>query len=290
MKHKRAERILLIAGLFIVLHSIAILANAPVLSDLKPDEHLPITSSLSGNAWVVSLTLDVLHDDHGANPIAQVSNLTLTTYDYEDYENHGSQGAVPIAEYVDHPFSPNKGNSVDDYPVSIKIPKSASGYLVIEACAKHGKDWGCTTWEGWIPQEPKHSFSGNLRMQYANAWNPRASGVFESNIWTLHIQTCTSATVTLDTDVCCLLRVPPSIHGREIPTEWQVWDNHAGEVVNTGWLPVALFKAMFENDVILIPSGWSGEIYFQMRMMRHGLGDRSGDYSAALTASVSDSP
>ncbi len=280
-------RIVLIAGLFIVLQSIAILANAPVLSDLKLAEHVPITSSLSGEAWVVSLTLDVLHDDVGADPIGQVSNLTIRAYDAEEYPLPAPQ---PIVEYVDHAFHPSEGNAVGDYPVSIEIPKSASGYFLFEASAEHQGDWGYTTWEGWIPQEPQHSFSGNLRMQHANAWNPRVSGVFESNIWVLHIQTCAAASVTLGTESCSLMRMSPSTHGCEIPTEWRVWDNHAGTVVDTGWLPVALFEAMFENDFISIPSGWSGEIYFQMRMTRHGLGNRSGDYSAALTVSVSENP
>jgi len=73
----------------------------------------------------------------------------------------------------------------------------------------------------------------------------------------------------------------------EIATEWRVWDSsHGGEVIDTGWVAVAVFEEMFENDDIVVPSGWSGEIYFQLRMTRYGLGDHSGDYSAVLTVDV----
>jgi len=274
---------LLIAGLVLVLYSSCVLSNAPVLSDLRPDEHLPITSSLSGDAWVVSLTLDVLHDDNGANPIAKVSNLTLKAYNYEEY-NDPTISPVPVATYIDHPFHPNEGDSVDDHPVSIEVPKSASGHLVIEVCAKHGNDWGCTTWEGWIPQEPKHGFTGSLQIH--SDWNPRASGVFEGGIWTLHIQACAEITVSLSTDDCRLTRAGFEDPRYEIPTEWRVWDDHGGVVINTGWLAAAVFEEMFENADIVVPSGWSGEIYFQLRMTRYGLGDYSGDYSAALTVDV----
>jgi len=277
-------RLFAFACLAVVLCSVVALANAPVLSDLKLDEHLPITSSLSDEAWVVSLTLDVLHDDNGANPIAQVSNLTLKAYDYEEYTNP-AVSPVPVATYTNHPFDPTEGNSVDDYPLSIEIPNTSSGHIVIEACAKHGNDWGCTTWEGWIPQESEDHFSGNL--QIPHGWNPRASGVFEGNIWTLHIQACAATMIALDTDACCLTRMAGYEGPRwEIPTEWRVWDDHGGEVINTGWLAVALFKVMFEKGVIVVPSGWAGEIYFQLRMTRYGLGDYPGDYSAALTVDV----
>ena len=94
--------------------------------------------------------------------------------------------------------------------------------------------------------------------------------------------------MTLGTESCRLLRVPPSSHGREICTEWRVWEDHGGAIIDTGWLPVALFEAMFEANDIALPSGWSGEIYFQARVVRRGLGDHAGDYSAALAVSVSE--
>ena len=276
---------LLIAGLVLVLYSTYVLANAPVLSDLKPNEHLPITSSVSGAAWVVSFTLDVLHEDTDADPIAQVSNLTLNAYDYQEYIDP-TVPPVPVATYTNHPFDPTVGNSVDDYPVSIEIPKTASGHIVIEVCAKYDDDWGYTTWEGWIPQQPEHSFEGSL--QISGDWNPRASGVFEGDVWELHIQACAETTVTLNTDSCRLTRVGSEDPRYEILTEWCVSDSHGGEVIDTGWIAVALFEEIFENDDIVVPSGWSGEIYFQLRMTRCGLGDHSGDYSAALTVDVSE--
>jgi len=277
------QKFLLIAGLISAVCSAFSLANAPVLSDLKLAHDVPIVSSPSGEAWVVCLTLDIIHDDNGANPIAKVSNLTLRAYNYDEYHDPGVS-PVPVATYIDHPFHPNEGNAVDDYPISIEIPKTASGHLVIEACAKHGNDWGCTTWEGWIPQEPEYHFSGNL--QIPHGWAPRASGVFEGNVWVLHIKSCGVTVVSLDTDHCRLTRVGHQELRFEIPTEWRVWDDHEGEIVNTGWVPVAQFQAMFETNSIAIPPGWSGEIYFQARMIRNGLGDPAGDYSAALTVEI----
>jgi len=274
---------LLIAGLVLVLYSTCVLANAPVLSDLWLDEHLPIASSLSGAEWVVSLTLDVLHADTGTNPIAQVSNLTLKAYDYAEYTDPAIS-PVPVATYANHPFDPTVGNSVDDYPVSIEIPKTASGHIVIEACAEHEDDRGCTTWEGWIPQQPEHHFAGSL--QISGDWNPAASGVFEGSVWELHIQACAETTVSLGTDDCRLTRVGSEDPRYEILTEWRVWDDLGGVVIDTGWLAVAVFEEMFESGAITVPSGWSGEIHFQLRMIRYGLGDHSGDYSAALTVDV----
>ena len=166
----------LVVALWLVLYSTLAFANAPVLSDLRLAEHVPIVSSISGKAWVVALTVDVLHDDAGANPIGQVSNLTIRAYDAEAYR---LPDPVPIVEYVDPSFHPNQGNAVDDYPVFIEIPKSASGYLIIEACAEHDADRGCTTWEGWIPQEPGHTFSGDLQMRNASAWDPWSAGLLK---------------------------------------------------------------------------------------------------------------
>jgi len=276
---------LLIASLVLVLYSTCILANAPVLSDLKLQAHLPITSSVSGEAWVVSLTLDVLHNDTGTNPIAQVSNLTLKAYDYEDYTNPAGS-PEPVATYTNQPFDPTEGNSVDDYLVWIEIPKTASGHLVIEVCAEHEDDRGCTTWEGWIPQEPAHHFEGSL--QISGDWNPRAAGVFDGGVWKLHIQACAETTVSLNTDSCRLTRNGSADSRYEIVTEWRVWDDHGGEVIDTGWLAVMLFEEMFENGAITVPSGWSGEIYLQLRMTRYGLGDHSGDYLASLTVDVAE--
>ena len=250
-------------------------ANAPVLSDLKV---VSITSF--GDFWNVELTLDVFHDDQGKgkdpNPIAQVSNLTLRAYD---------QLGGQVAKYVDHPFSPNTGNSVDNYPVSIKIPKSASGHLVIEACAKHGKNWGCTTWKGCIPQESSYEFSGGL--DFLHGTQPTSTGVFESTHWILSIDACGAMTVTLNTLNCGLLCTWPNA---EIPTWWRVWDStndNDGKLIDTGWITVADFIKM-DGTTITIPPGWSGEIAFQLKMNRSGYGNPAGHYSCSLRVEVDD--
>ena len=277
--NKGAVSISLLVVVTLLQLGISGLANAPTLSDLKV---VSISSSFSGDAWVVELTLDVLHDDNGENPIAKVSNLTLKAYD---------ELGAPVAEYVDHAFHPHKGNAVNDYPVSIEIPKSASGWVTIEACAKHGNDWGCTTWQGWIPQEPKHVFSGGL--EFKDGTEPRAVGTFESTQWILSIHACSVTTVTLHTLDCRLLCEDPAA---EIPTWWRIWDSNsdgdgkleAGEIVDTGWIPVADFIAHWNLYEIEVPSGWSGEIRFQLRMERSGLADHAGTYSATLRVDVCD--
>ena len=281
MKRRAVWSTFILAGLCVLLYAGCALANAPVLSDAKLNEHLPISSSLSGEAWVVSLTVDVLHDDNGANPITKVSNLTLRAYPEEDY---GSPGALPIAEVVDHPFNPGGGDRADDYPVSIEIPKSASDHLVIEICAKHGNNWGCTTWEGWVPFECSHSFSGSLQIPVD--WSPLATGTYEGDVWVLRIQACGAMAVSVDTEHCRVTRVGYEGPRWEIPTQWRVWDDHGGELVNTGWISVASFQATFESNAIHVPAGWSGNISFQARMIRSGLGDSGGEYLASLTVSV----
>jgi len=249
-------------------------ADAPVLSDLQV---ISVASSFFGDAWVVQLTLDVSHQ-----PLAAVSNLTLKAYD-----ELGGQ----VAEYVDYPFHPHSGNFVNDYPVSIEIPKSASGYLVIKACAKHGNDWGCTTWEGWIPQEGSHVFSEGLAFTDGTA--PTADGEFESTLWILSVNACGIMTVTLDTLNCRFLC---AYLATEVPTWWRVWDSNSdndgeldsGELIDTGWIAVADFIAHWNEFEIVIPPGWSGEIRFQAKMERNRLANLAGSYSATLTVDVSD--
>lgn len=277
--NKGIPGVFLLLVLVVVCLGITGLANAPVLSDLRVSL---IESSFPGDAWVVQLTLDVVHNDNGNNPLAQVSNLTIRAYDELDGQ---------VAEYVDHPFHPHSGSSVNDYPVSIEIPKSASGNLVIEACAKHGNNLGCTTWEGWIPQESSYKFSGGL--EFLSGTTPPAVGVFESTHWILSIDACGPMTATLDTLNCRLLCTDLDA---EIPTWWRVWDSNAdadgelepGELIDTGWIPVADFIAHWNQYKIEIPAGWSGDINFQVRMERSGVADLAGSYSATLTVDVSD--
>jgi len=255
-------------------------ANAPVLDDLKLNQALddPIVSS--GASWVVHLSLDVSHQ-----PLAAVSNLTLRAYD---------QLGGQVAEYVDHPFHPHGGSSVNDYSVSIEIPKFASGYLVIEACAKHGNDWGCTTWEGWIPQESSYEFSrGGL--EFLHGTQLKDAGLFESTQRILTIRACAPLTVSLETLDCRLIC---SDLNAEIPSWWRVWDNSGnndgkldlGELVDSGWIAAADFVAHWNESRIVAPSGWSGEIRFQLKMERSGLGDPSGHYSTVLDVTASEEP
>ena len=256
-------------------------ADAPELSDLQV-----ISSTSLGDVWLVQLTLDVAHQ-----PLAAVSNLKLRAYDYEEYKKHGSQGAVLVAESIDHPVQANNGNFVNDYPVSIEIPKSASGHLVIEACAKHGNEQGCTTWEGWIPQESSYEFSGGL--DFSLGTQPADSGEFLSNQGILSVMDASAGmTVSLDTKDC---RLQHADLDAEIPTWWRVWDSHAdadgklepGELIDTGWIPVAEFIKM-NGAIITIPAGWSGNILFQLKMKRSDYGNRAGHYSCALGVEVND--
>ena len=272
--NKGAVGISLLAVVTLLQLGISGLANAPTLSDLKV---VSVSSSSSGNAWVVQLTLDVSHQ-----PLAAVSNLTLRAYD---------QLGGQVAEYIDHPFHPHSGSFVDDYHVLIEIPKEASGRITIEACAKHENDWGCTTWQGWIPQEPRHVFSGGL--EFKEGTEPRAVGMFESTQWILSIEACGATAVTLHTLDCRLVCKDPAA---EIPTWWRVWDSNsdgdgkleAGEIVDTGWIPVADFITHWNLYEIEVPTGWSGKIRFQLRMERSGLADHAGTYSATLRVDVCD--
>jgi len=289
MIHRLAEKtvaIFLFFILAIVYCGIVALADAPVLNDLKLDQRLddPITSF--GEFWKVHLTLDLSHQ-----PIAAVSNLKLRAYDYKEYEDYGSQGAQLVAESIDHPVQANSGNFVDDYPVSIEIPKSASGHLVIEACAKHGNNGGCISWEGWIPQEPSYEFSGGLEFLYGI--QPPTAGIFVSTQWILSIDACGIVTVTLDTLNCCLLCEDPAA---EVPTWWRVWDSNSdndgeldlGELADSGWIAAADFVAHWNESLIVAPPGWSGEMRFQVKMKRSGIADPAGTCSATLKVDVYD--
>ena len=151
-----------------------------------------------------------------------------------------------------------------------------------------------------LANPPVYSFSGSLQID--TGWNPYAEGTYPSPIndadaWVLHIQTDdTAAKIALDTADCHLLPIGYTDLRYEIPTEWRVWDStsdndgklEAGELIDTGWLPVATFIKRFDDNPITVPSGWSGEISFQARMTRHRLGDSAGDYSAELTVAVTE--
>jgi len=103
-----------------------------------------------------------------------------------------------------------------------------------------------------------------------------------------------AAKIVLHTADCHLLPIGCEDPRYEIPTEWRVWDSISdkdgeldpGELVDTGWLPVAKFIETFDDRPIIVPPGWVGKICFQARMIRRGLGDSAGDYSASLTVEV----
>jgi hypothetical protein len=138
-----------------------------------------------------------------------------------------------------------------------------------------------------------HEFIGGL--EFVNGTQPGAVGVFESDEWILSIDACKAMTVTLNTVGC---RLVCSDLGVEIPTWWRVWDssgNHDGkldgaELVDSGWIAVSDFIIHWNNEIISIPSGWSGEIKFQLKMERNGLGDPAGSYSSVLDVTVSEAP
>ena len=273
-----------IAGVFLLLAFAALwlgingFADAPVLSDLQV---VSIGSSFSGDAWVVELTVDVSHD-----LISEVSSLVVTAYDSAtgSWDSH-------IARFSKgDPFQSPTGSTVDDYTVILDIPKTDSGRITIEARAEHGEDWISTSWEGWIPQQSKQEFSGELA--FANGTKPEDIGEFASTEWILSVDACGMTTATLDTLNCRLLADPAT----EIPTWWRVWDSNSdndgkpdpGELIDTGWIAVADFIAHWNEFKIVIPSGWSGEIKFQAKIERNGLADLAGSYSATLTVDVSD--
>jgi len=253
------------------------LASAPTLSDL---EVTSIASSSWDDAWVVELTVDVSHDT-----INEVSSLVVTAYDSAT----GSWDVHIVRVSIADPFQSFEGSTVYDYTLTLEIPKSDSGGITIEARAAHGDERGSTSWGGWIPQEPSHVFSGGLK--FTDGTVPTAVGGFESSHWMLSVSACGIMTATLDTLDCHLLCADI---GTEVPTWWRVWDTNCdndgepdpGELIDTGWIPVADFVAHWNKFKIVIPSGWSGEIAFQAKMERNGLADLAGSYSATLTVDV----
>lgn len=252
-------------------------ADAPIPSNLQV---VSITSS--GAVWVVQVTLDVFHD-----PINEVSSLVVTAYDSAT----GSWNFYIDRVSIDDPFQSFAGSTVNDYTVTLDIPKTDSGRITIEARAAHGDDWGSTSWEGWIPQEASHVFSGGLAFTDGTA--PTADGEFESTHWILTINACGTTIVTLDTLNCRFLCADLAT---EVPTWWRVWDSNSdndgesdpGELIDTGWIAVADFIAHWNQYVIEIAPGWSGKIRFQAKMQRNGVADLAGSYSATLTVDVSD--
>jgi len=144
--------------------------------------------------------------------------------------------------------------------------------------------------------EPDVEFLDGFNLQILGGWDPRATGVFESNTLTVRITTVTAAKVFINTADCRLTRIGHVGPYWEIPTEWRVWDTTSnqdghldpGEVVDSGWLVVAAFMETYQDSPIVVPPGWAGEICFQMRMTRSGLGNSAGDYSAALTVDVAE--
>jgi len=260
--------------------SVAMLANAPVLTDLQV---VSIASSFSGDAWVVQVALDVFHD-----PINEVTSLVVTAYDSAT----GNWDVHIVNVCIVEPFQFFGGSTAYDYMVTVEIPKSDSGRITIEARAVHGDDWASTLWEDWIPQEPRVVSTGGLKLPDAGI-APTAVGVFDSTQWILSVSACRPMIVTLDTLNCRLLCADPIM---EVPTWWRVWDSSSdndgehdsGELVDTGWIPAAGFIAHWNLYEIGVPAGWSVEIRFQLRMERSHHADRAASYSATLGVDVHD--
>jgi len=254
-------------------------AGTPIPSDLQV---VSITSTFSDDAWIVELTVDVSHD-----AINEVSSLVVTAYDSATGSWHFYIDRVSIND----PFRSFTGSTVNDYMVTLDIPKTDSGKITIEARAAHGDDRASTSWEGWIPQEASYVFSGGLTFTDGTA--PRAVGIFESTQWILSIDACGIMAVTLGTLDCRFLCEDPAA---EVPTWWRVWDSTSdndeepdcGEIIDSGWIQAADFVCQWNQHVIEIPPGWSGEIRFQVKMKRSGLADHAGTYSATLSVDVSD--
>ena len=146
--------------------------------------------------------------------------------------------------------------------------------------------------------EPDVEFLDGFSLQIPGGWGPRATGVFESSILSVRITTYSAAKFSLNTAASRLIRIGHVGSHWEIPTEWKVWDSTSNqdghldsdELVDSGWLEVSAFIQTFQDSPIRIPSGWTGEIYVQMRMTRSGLGNAGGEYSAALTVDVVGDP
>ena len=138
--------------------------------------------------------------------------------------------------------------------------------------------------------ESSYQFSGGL--DFSLGTQPSDSGEFLSNQWILSVDASGVMTVCLDTKDC---RLQSSDLDAKIPTWWRVWDSTSdndgiledGELIDTGWIPVADFIAM-NGAIITIPAGWSGEIMFQLKMKRSGYGNRAGHYSCSLGVEVDD--
>lgn len=129
-------------------------------------------------------------------------------------------------------------------------------------------------------------------LDFSLGTQPSDSGEFLSNQWILSVDASGVMTVCLDTKDC---RLQSSDFDAKIPTWWRVWDSTSdndgilqdGELIDTGWIPVADFIAM-NGAIITIPAGWSGEIMFQLKMKRSGYGNRAGHYSCSLGVEVDD--
>ena len=131
-----------------------------------------------------------------------------------------------------------------------------------------------------LANPPVYSFSGLLQIK--NGWNPYDEGTYPDPITdegalVLHIQTHdTAAKIALNTADCHLLPIGCVDPRHEIPTEWRVWDSASdndgklelGELIDTGWLPVATFIETFHDSPIIVPSDWSGEIRFQASILQ----------------------
>ena len=139
--------------------------------------------------------------------------------------------------------------------------------------------------------ESMHQFSGGLG--FSSGIQPLDSGNFFSEQGILSVDASAGMIVSLNTENC---RMQSTDFDTEILTWWRVWDSNAnadgklepGELIDTGWMPVEQFIAIYSGSKIIIPADWSGEIRFQLRMERKGLGNPAGHYSCALGVKVDD--
>lgn len=137
-----------------------------------------------------------------------------------------------------------------------------------------------------------HAFSEGL--EFLDGTQPSSAGIFESTNWTLDIVDAGGAIiVTLNTPDS---RLWCNDLGAEIPTWWRVWDNTSAQngkrdpakLADSGWVAVSDFVIHWNDNIISIPQSWSGEIYFQLKMERSGLGDPAGYYSTDPNVIVSE--
>ncbi|MFW6049342.1 MAG: hypothetical protein ACOC88_04120 [Candidatus Bipolaricaulota bacterium] len=292
IRYREAALLGLLSLLFFLATAGDALAETPTIEDLQIDE-----IKKTGINWRITGSVDVLSSDEEGDGglldrFRDRATLVYRVYYAEDYD----VGGEAYYTYTEPRLFKIPKDYID-YKVRLFVPSVFRGESVIEAClapVKGGDDGDggeiCTTWEGWIPQEPQIDTSGSLDFDDGTA--PGDSGTFESGIWSVEIKTDVETDVSLISQDLPVSRLddPES----EIPTWWKFWDEGAdedgvleqGEQVDTGWVKIESYSPHMVLHELELPAGWDGELYVQLKMERSGLDDRAGYYSANVRVEV----